>query len=491
MDRMYIFRKHDQWRGKPIYVEDEVDKNGYEICLADVDMKRGNINAITIEFEDENKGTYADSCRIVDYNRRIINFNIPLAILSNKGTYAFVITVSFNEDGERLFRSAKQTFKILETIEVSDDIQKSEHYPVLLELINEISQYKIDTSNFPTFEDLHDIIDSSLEGVSIEAILVVLKEKGYITQKELDNILRNYISRSELSSYAKVNDLNSYVAKKDIQSDYLYRYALISSLNDYVKKQNGKDLSTHDLTDELYERLVKIDPDTLLDKELMDKIKDSVTLEDVYSKEEVEHMFDTFLSTEPKILSFVADKPITNKIGDIIGHISFNWEYQGKPKVIRILGLFEEPLDVTSYSQCICYYSGEISTNRKVTLEITYANDLVLTKDIYFTFSYPAYYGVGYDSDLNIESYAQMQYTNGGDKVVELKFTSKNNQLFFAIPSSRGYVYNIEDINGMVCTSSFSTLNDTINNIPYNIYVLNYNVTCNDYSLMFFIGGDE
>ena len=29
MDKIYIGRKHDQWRGKPIYVEDEIDENGF------------------------------------------------------------------------------------------------------------------------------------------------------------------------------------------------------------------------------------------------------------------------------------------------------------------------------------------------------------------------------------------------------------------------------------------------------------------------------
>lgn len=490
MDKLYVYRKHDQWRGKPIYIEDEIDTNGYEICLSDVDMQRGNINTIMIEFEDENKGTYADTCTIVDYERRIVNFKIPLAILSNKGEYAFVITVSFNDYGEesRLYRSARQTFKILETIEMTDNIQQSEHYPILLELINEISQYKVDTSNFPTFEDLQDIINSNLEDISLESIMLALKGEGYITKDELTRILLNYVTLASLSdTYARKVDLGKYVLIKDLTGYYLTSYAKLETLNMYVKKQEGKGLSTHDLTDELYRKLLEVDTDFTLDEELLDKINNSVTLEEVYSKEEVRNLLENLSTMQPKILSFACDKPTTYRVGESVGYITFNWDCQGSVKSIKLLGLYSDPQDVTSYVGKKYYYDRIISQDTTITLEVTYMNGDVLRKDIKFTFSYPLYYGVGYDSQLNIESYAKSTYIDSNYETVEIEVTSKNQRIFLAVPSSKVSIYEITDENGMSCISSFSISNGNINSVSYSIYTLNYEVTCNNFKLLLYV----
>ena len=259
--KIYFNRMYDQWRGEPLYVEDGLDDNKLYIRIMDVpDYKEGAINTITADYKDLNGGTYKILGQM-DFDKRLAIFKIPLSILSNNGIYDVVFSLSFNAKDKEglLLKTPIQTFEIVDTIETDDEaIAQDPHYPILVDLINQLAEYKVDTSIFPTREEMMKAIEENLNETSMEEILKEVQANGYITLDKLNTILINYASKSDLSGYAKESDLNKFVTNlKFIQE--LDKYVLKTSMGNYVLKEIGKGLSTHDLTDELYEKLVNLD----------------------------------------------------------------------------------------------------------------------------------------------------------------------------------------------------------------------------------------
>ena len=256
--KIYFNRMYDQWRGEPLYIEDGLDDDKLYIRIMDVEnYKRGAVNTITVDYKDLNGATYTilGEC---DYDKRLAIFDIPLSILSNNGVYEVGFSLSFNTKDKEgvMLKTAIQTFEIIDTIEADDEaIAQDPHYPILVDLINQLADYKVDTSIFPTREEMVNAID---ESINLDKIIEQINDKGYITQTQLNNILKNYLTKFESSDFARRSDLNKFVTNiKFIQE--LDRYVLKSSMNNYVLKEEGKTLTTHDLTDELYEKLVNLD----------------------------------------------------------------------------------------------------------------------------------------------------------------------------------------------------------------------------------------
>ena len=256
--KIYFNRMYDQWRGEPLYIEDGLDDDKLYIRIMDVEnYKRGSVNTITVDYKDLNGATYTilGEC---DYDKRLAIFDIPLSILSNNGVYEVGFSLSFNTKDKEgvMLKTAIQTFEIIDTIEADDEaIAQDPHYPILVDLINQLADYKVDTSIFPTREEMVNAID---ESINLDKIIEQINDKGYITQTQLNNILKNYLTKFESSDFARRSDLNKFVTNiKFIQE--LDRYVLKSSMNNYVLKEEGKTLTTHDLTDELYEKLVNLD----------------------------------------------------------------------------------------------------------------------------------------------------------------------------------------------------------------------------------------
>ena len=125
-------------------------------------------------------------------------------------------------------------------------------------LINQLAGYKVDTSIFPTREEMNKAIEDNVNKLSLNEVLNAVANNGYITLESLNTVLKNYITKFESSEFAKQSDLNRFVTNIKYIQD-LERYALKTSLNNFVVKESGKGLSTHDLTDALYKKLVDID----------------------------------------------------------------------------------------------------------------------------------------------------------------------------------------------------------------------------------------
>ena len=258
--KLYFSRTYNQWKGEPLFVEDGLENSCLYVRMLDVNFDEGSVNVVTAEFKDLN-GYVHPVLAECDYAKKLAIFQIPLAILSNNGIYEVGFSISYNSKDKEggYIKSAIQTFEIIDAIEVDNEaIIQDANYSILTALINQLAGYKVDTSIFPTREEMNKAIEDNVNKLSLKEVLNEVANNGYITLEKLNIILKNYITKFDSSGFAKQSDLNRYVTNIKYIQD-LERYALKTSLNNFVVKESGKGLSTHDLTDALYKKLVDID----------------------------------------------------------------------------------------------------------------------------------------------------------------------------------------------------------------------------------------
>ena len=259
--KIYFNRLYNQWKGEPLYVEDGLRDDCLYVRIMDVKYEDGSINAVTADFKDLNGYSYSVLGE-TDYKKRLAIFKIPLSILSNNGVYEVDFSISYNsKDTDKNYKkTAIQTFEIVDAIESDDEaIQNDPKYPILTDLINQLADYKIDMTEYPKKEEVNEIIDLKFDDFPIDKIIEKIRKDGYITQDKVNDILRDYVKKFDLGDYAKRTDLNKYVTYINFNNT-LDRYILKKTVEDnYVLKENGKQLSTHDFTDELYNKLIDID----------------------------------------------------------------------------------------------------------------------------------------------------------------------------------------------------------------------------------------
>lgn len=259
--KIYFNRLYNQWKGEPLYVEDGLRDDCLYVRIMDVKYEDGSINTVTADFKDLNGYSYSVLGE-TDYKKRLAIFKIPLSILSNNGIYEVAFSISYNsKDTDKNYKkTAIQTFEIVDAIESDDEaIQNDPKYPILTDLINQLADYKIDMTEYPKKEEVNEIIDLKFDDFPIDKIIEKIRKDGYITQDKVNDILRDYVKKFDLGDYAKRTDLNKYVTYINFNNT-LDRYILKKTVEDnYVLKENGKQLSTHDFTDELYNKLIDID----------------------------------------------------------------------------------------------------------------------------------------------------------------------------------------------------------------------------------------
>ena len=259
--KIYFNRLYNQWKGEPLYVEDGLRDDCLYVRIMDVKYEDGSINAVTADFKDLNGYSYSVLGE-TDYKKRLAIFKIPLSILSNNGIYEVTFSISYNsKDTDKNYKkTAIQTFEIVDAIESDDEAIKNDpKYPILTDLINQLADYKIDMTEYPKKEEVNEIIDLKFDDFPIDKIIEKIRKDGYITQDKVNDILRDYVKKFDLGDYAKRTDLNKYVTYINFNNT-LDRYILKKTVEDnYVLKENGKQLSTHDFTDELYNKLIGID----------------------------------------------------------------------------------------------------------------------------------------------------------------------------------------------------------------------------------------
>lgn len=259
--KIYFNRLYNQWKGEPLYVEDGLRDDCLYIRIMDVKYEDGSINTVTADFKDLNGYSYSVLGE-TNYKKKLAIFKIPLSILSNNGIYEVNFSISYNsKDTDKNYKkTAIQTFEIVDAIESDDEaIQNDPKYPILTDLINQLADYKIDMTEYPKKEEVDEIIDLKLNDFPIDKIIEKIRKDGYITQDKVNEILRDYVKKFDLGGYAKRTDLNKYITYITFNNT-LDRYILKKTVEDnYVLKESGKQLSTHDFTDELYNKLIGID----------------------------------------------------------------------------------------------------------------------------------------------------------------------------------------------------------------------------------------
>ena len=288
-EKLYFTRYHDQWKGKDVeLVEDEVNVYDLYIQVPDLEMEEGSVNLISANFRTKD-GVFIETvaCEIYDVSKRMIKLKMPLFILANNGIYEVDFSVSYNKNGSNKTdeKTAIQTFTILDTIDISDEeIANDDRYDVLQKLIDDLANYKVDTSNFASKEEVQEMINAATEGITIESIKAEL-EGVYITPTQMNTALSNYVTKFDSAQFAKSSDLNAY-AKTTWVNGQLSYYATNEKLSNYVLKENGKSLTSNDFTDELREKLINIpedgsDYDDSELRELISKKADTSTVIDL------------------------------------------------------------------------------------------------------------------------------------------------------------------------------------------------------------------
>lgn len=550
-DKLYMNRRYDQWRGKPLYVEDEIDKYGYYMYIPDISMKRGEVSSIFAEFKDSNGATYGAGCEVIDDENRLVKFYVPSAILSNDGKYQMTVSISYraSDGAEELDRSAIQTFTIVDTIESDDEqIKQDTNYPLLLDLINEISKYQVDTSNFPTYEEMEQAINDKLQETSIENILAELNSRGYITNEILTRVLANYPSYSDLTMYARKTDLNAYVkyteyyVTRDKVNDLNVTIEnLRNSLNNYVLKEEGKGLSTHDLTDELYMKLVNgsTGEGGQISDELLQMITDALPRDEAsqkyYNKEEVNALLDEieiiisdyytkeqsderyiqkgqlttdgvtyngatvtealdalYNSAPPEILSFTIRGGNIYQAGTSLESITLNWQLGGDVSNVQITGLINSPITFNILETSYTFSLNSITSNKDITLIVSNKRGDTVSKTIPLRFIFPFYYGATTYDTLNAStvSIANSSLIVKGNHTFSI--TANDARPYIIYFTDYGVLKDIKDDNGLSYINCFIEQEVNVGGTIYRGYILDNKIICTDMKFtIYFEEGDE
>ena len=535
-EKVYFTRMYDQWRGKDLaIVEEEINEYGLYIQIPDTDISDGSINAIVADFKNAKGEMFTVGCEVCDDDRRTIRVHMPLSILANDGLYEVVFSISYNSNGStsRLEKTAIQTFKILDTIEVSEeDIKNDDRYNVLTQLIEEIAQYKVDTSNFPTREEVNKLLDEAMYGVTIESITNELNGI-YVTKSELTESLKKYVSWFDSSQFATQNDLKKYITRTDFNNTISF-YVKNETLKNYVKKEDGKSLSSNDFTNELRDKLINM-PSTGAeydDSELRELIKkkaslsyvnelfesiDSINKNDYYTSEKVDEIINeinnshtediqnienTFLKIEDypysdginiddinfnginlselltelsykeiqiESFNFDLEKSVYEKGVDALYYIPLNWELNKTPATQKIENYSNNEIDVDIRNVS---YVRNVNDNISFTLIVS---DEKTTKEktIEIKFVHPYYYGNYSDTTLN-----ESVILSNGQKIIDIKrnqnidMSYKKSKVFFAYPLEYGALIDIKDGNCLSYIDDFTIEQLKINSIDYLVYKL-------------------
>ena len=524
--KIYFNRMYDQWRGEPLYIEDGLDDDKLYIRIMDVEnYKNGAINTIVADYKDLNGATYSILGNM-DFDKKLAIFKIPLSILSNNGVYEVGFSLSFNarnEDGMML-KTAIQTFEIIDAIEADDEaIAQDPHYPILVDLINQLANYKVDTSEFPTREEMNQAIEDNINSMSMDEILKQINEKGYITLEQLNRILRNYLTKADGSGFAKQSDLNKYVTNIKYLQD-LERYALKSSLNNFVLKEQGKTLTTHDLTDELYDKLVNLNVgDSGLEVDLSDyqkKVDNTLSTKDKSITGAINELNEGFLKqednidkileavdtpptfTKPTLNLFIDKTKIEHNVATNItltpsynkndaGAIT-NYTLKKYDNVLvdsSILQTYTDNITVSHnnsvvYTATVNYASGESKTS---TFGVVYDGlpSGILSVNSSIKAYAPSYYGVINNDTITETDIPNLISVLNTSKSMTTTYKMINQRSVYMYPKNFGALINIRDINNFDYINSYTRSEITYNDVDYYVYILTDPVEIDEFKQTF------
>lgn len=555
-EKLYFCRYYDQWKGKDIkLVEDEKNTYILYVQVPDVDMAEGSINMIYANFSTSDDTFIETVMCEYDSNTRIINLIMPKFILTNNGLYKVNFNVEYNKNGSNKTdeKSAIQTFTIIDTIDIDDsEIENDDRYGILQDMIDELGNYKIDTSNFPSKEEMQNAIDTAMEDVTIENIMAQL-QGNYTTPQDVTKTIEAYGFAQKVHT-PTYETLSRYVETTKL-NERLRVYAQLSELSKYVEREQGKQLSSNDFTNELKDKLVNM-PDKGVEfddtelREMIDKKASrdfvlelfgdiqSIDLTKYYTIEEMTTIIDEINKTHSTNIDNLEDdveniylKKEDYEYADGINtdDVKVNEEQsltqlieELKYKEIEIEDFkttyisnireygdtftyvdFEWKLNKNPISQTLTDTMGTLSNNarnyhigQRYTTNKTFiltVTDEKVTKEkaITIQFVYPYLYGSFTEENLLLNT------LENGNKIIDVK----NNQtiklsytdasVFFAYPSSYGNLEDIKDGNGLSYFDDFILQTSSIRGENYNVYILQEKATVSNISFSFIFGKEE
>lgn len=555
-EKIYFCRYYDQWKGKDIKLVED-GKNTYilYVQVPDVDMTEGSINMIYANFSTSDDAFIETVMCEYDSNTRIISLIVPKFILTNNGLYKVNFNVEYNKNGSNKTdeKSAIQTFTIIDTIDIDDsEIENDDRYSILQGMIDELGNYKIDTSNFASKEEMQNAIDTAMEDVTIENIMAQL-QGNYTTPQDVIRTIEAYGFAQKVHT-PTYETLSKYVETTKL-NERLRVYAQLSELSKYVEREQGKQLSSNDFTNELKDKLVNM-PDKGVEfddselREMIDKkasrdfvielfgdiqsidltkyhtIEEINTIveginnahnddinnleqevEDLYLKKE-DYEYADGINTDDIIYN---DTILTEALKDVvykeieIKDFRTNFETN-----IREIGQsisdinFQWELNRNPISQTLTEYGyGLVKEDRNAIINKSYTtnqtfvltvSDEKVTKqaEVKINFVYPYYFGSYQDNEITSEI-----ITMNGTKIVDVRnnqtarLSYSDAKVFFAYPIEYGYLEDIKDGNGLSYFYDFTTEILDIDEEPYIVYKLEDNTTVPLISFSFIFGKEE
>ena len=448
-EKLYFSRPYNQWNGKDLsIIEDEVNNDeGYclYIQIPDMNLNKDSVTLIQAVFKLQNGNTRLALCEIYDEDKRIIKLNMPTAILTNDGLYEVTFTITYNSNGTGNYikSSAIQTFTILDAVEVGNEELDDDYYNKLIELLKEISDTKVDVTQFAKKEEVEQMLEEALKVVDIETIVQELKNRGYVDTTTLNKILKDgFYAKEDIDK--KIEEVNENI--EDVKINYFNKN-----------------------TDSFEGRNIEVNGKTLQE-----------IINDLMYKEVEIKSFNTTLETN------LVER------GYGLYSVPFEWELEGDVETQRINVIDNDNVvkvnNLNKDVRTATITCDILNCDGKFTLRVADRKGKVKTKEIVIKSVFPSYYGT-YKDDLTTEDII------GGNKIIidgeknqHIEMTYTNSKVFFAYPKVFGELVDIKDHNGFSYFDDF-IFDDTFahSGTSYNVYKLDFRASVPriTYSLIF------
>ena len=448
-EKLYFSRPYNQWNGKDIdIIEDEVNNDeGYclYIQIPDMNLNKDSVTLIQAVFKLQNSNTRLALCEIYDEARRIIKLNMPTVILTNDGLYEVTFTITYNANGTGNYikSSAIQTFTILDAVEVGNEELDDDYYNKLMELLKEISDTKIDVSQFAKKEEVEQMLEEALKEVDMDTIVQELKNRGYVNTTILNKILKDgFYAKEDIDK--KIEDINEDI--EDVKINYFNKN-----------------------TDSFEGRNIEVNGKTLQD-----------IINDLKYKEVEIKSFNTTLESN------LVER------GRGLYSVTFKWELEGDVESQRINVVDNDNIvkvnNLNKDVRTATITCDILNCDGKFTLRVVDKKGKVKTKEIVIKSVFPSYYGT-YENDLTMEDIlASNKIIIDGQKNQHIEMTYTNSKVFFAYPKSFGDLVDIKDHNGFSYFDDFIFDNTfSHSGTSYNVYKLDFRASVPriTYSLIF------
>lgn len=284
------------------------------------------------------------------------------------------------------------------------------------------------------------------------------------------------------------SDLNDYVKKSDLRQEGAEDDGTIEvDFNSFVKKEEGKGLSTHDLTDDLYNVLTSLGNNTYPTTTEIEELTNLVN----NLKRDLNSLIESLHPSKIVILNGESQNfSITEA-----ANINISWKYAKmdgnganitSPETTYILlnGVRANSSYTNYINESKVDFSISIPAPRQIKSNVF--RIMSDTDEVEFTYNFlaPAYFGTVSDefrrmTDVNkATEISRLETIQKVDtKEAKVKYRLSLNSIIYAYPAVYGELTSIRNltVGGVEDINNFSSGTVTINNIEYNYYIVDIN----------------